>query len=141
LSLEKDLLSILNGEDYTPNYKSFACIKKWISDGSLLDSNIAARNFAAQLKPLVSNEHELNSLGYLLLKQNLKKEALTIFRINANLYPESGNVLSSLGEGYLRNGNTEKAAQFLESSILFTKDATALKEILSLLFEAKGFKK
>ncbi|MGG9961092.1 tetratricopeptide repeat protein [Ferruginibacter sp. SUN106] len=140
LSLEKDLLSILNGEAYTPNYKSFASINKWLADGSLLDSNIAPRNFAAQLKPLVNNEHELNSLGYLLLKQNFKKEALTIFRINANLYPESGNVLSSLGEGYLKNGNAEKAAQVLESSILLTKDAAALKEILSLLYEAKGFK-
>ncbi|GAB2822502.1 tetratricopeptide repeat protein [Ferruginibacter profundus] len=140
LSLEKDLLSILTGEVYTPNYKSFASINKWINDGSLPDSNIAPRNFAAQLKPLVNNEYELNSLGYLLLQQNLKKEALTVFRINANLYPESGNVLSSLGEGYLKNGNAEKAAQVLESSILLTKDAAALKEILSLLYEAKGFK-
>jgi thiol-disulfide isomerase/thioredoxin len=140
LSLEKDFLAILKGEVYSPNYKSFASVNKWVTDGSLLDSNITPRNFAAQLKPLVNNEHELNSLGYLLLKQNLKKEALIIFRINANLYPESGNVLSSLGEGYLKIGNAEKAAQVLESSILFTKDAAALKEILLLLYEAKGFK-
>lgn len=140
LSLEKDLLSILNGENYSTNYKSFASLNKWINDGSLLDSNIAPRNFALQLKPLVNNEHELNSLGYLLLKQNLKKEALTIFRINANLYPESGNVLSSLGEGYLKNGNTDKAILVLESSLTFTKDIAAVKEILQLLYEAKGLK-
>jgi thiol-disulfide isomerase/thioredoxin len=140
MSLEKDLLSILNGETYLPNYKSFTSLNKWLNDGSLTDSNIAPRSFALQLKPLVNTEHELNSLGYLLLKQNLKKEALTVFRINASLYPESANVLSSLGEGYLKNTNTEKAVQFLESSLSFTKDAAAIKEILQLLYEAKGLK-
>ncbi|MES1226014.1 MAG: hypothetical protein ABUT20_61620, partial [Bacteroidota bacterium] len=138
ISLEKDLLSIITGGDYNPNYKSFATVNKWLNDGSLSDTNITARSLAQQLKPLVCNEHELNSLGYLLLKQGLKKEALLLFRINANLYPESGNVLSSLGEGYLKNGNTDMAAKALENSLLFTKEATAVKEILQLLYQAKG---
>ncbi|MGC4102631.1 hypothetical protein [Ferruginibacter sp.] len=140
LSLEKDLLAILNNETYTPNYKSFSTINKWLNEGNLSDSNITARSLAQQIRPLVSNEYELNSLGYLLLQHNLKAEAVTIFRINANLYPESGNVLSSLGEGYLKTGNTEKAIATLENSLLFTKDATAMKEILQLLYQAKGVK-
>lgn len=140
LSLEKDMLTILAGETYTPNYKSFASIGKWLNEGALSDTNIAPRCLAQQLKPLVNNEYELNSIGYLLLKQNFKKEALTVFRINANLFPESGNVLSSLGEGYLKNDNTEKAITTLENSLLFTKDASAQKAILSLLYDAKGFK-
>ena len=140
LSLEKDLLLILNGENYSPNYRSFASLNKWLNDGSLLDSNITIRSFALQLKPLINSEHELNSLGYLLLKQNFRKQALTIFRINANLYPESGNVLSSVGEGYLKNDYKEKAIAALESSLTFTKDLVAVKEILELLYEAKGLK-
>jgi len=140
MSLEKDFLSILSGEAYTPNYKSFFSVNKWLNDGSLLDSNITVRSLAQQLTSLVNNEHEINSLAYLLLKQHLKKEALTLFRLNANLYPESGNVLSSLGEGYLKNGNTDKAITFLENSLLFTKDVATVKEILTLLYEAKGIK-
>lgn len=138
LSLEKDFFSIVNGEAYTPNYKSFACINKWLNEGILLDSNIAPRSLATQVKQLVSSENELNSLGYLLLKQNLKKEALTVFRINANLYPESANVLSSLGEGYLKNGNNEKAVQVLENSLTLVKEPALIKEILPLLYQAKG---
>lgn len=140
LSLEKDFLSIVSGEAYTPNYKSFASINKWLSEGVLLDSNIAPRSLAMQLKQLVDNENELNSLGYLLLKHGFKKEALTIFRINANLYPESANVFSSLGEGYLKNGNSEKAIQVLENSLTLAKDPYIIKEILPLLYQAKGIK-
>jgi tetratricopeptide (TPR) repeat protein len=138
MSLEKDFLAILNGNAYPPNYKSFTVINKWLNDGTLSDTNIVPRSLAQQLKPLVLNENELNSLGYLLLKQNLKKESLVIFRINANLFPESGNVLSSLGEGYLKNGNIEKAITALENSLLLSKDLSSIKEILALLYEAKG---
>jgi len=138
VSLERDLLTILSGETYTPNYKSFAIINKWLNDGLLVDSNVTSRSLVQQLKPLVSNENELNSLGYLLLKHNLKKEALSLFQINANLYPESGNVLSSLGEGYLKTGNTDKGIAVLETSLLYTKDAAAVKEILQLLYQAKA---
>ena len=140
MSLEKDFLSILTGDVYSPNYKSFPIINKWLGDGTLSDTNIVPRSLAQQLKPLVSNENELNSLAYLLLKHDMKKEALIVFRINANLFPESQNVLSSLGEGYLRNGNADKAITFLESSILLTKDPATLKSILALLYEAKGLK-
>ena len=45
ISLEKDLLNILSGETYNPNYKSFATLNKWVNDGSLLDSNITARSY------------------------------------------------------------------------------------------------
>lgn len=140
LSLEKDFLSIISGEAYTPNYKSFLTIHKWMNEGVLLDSNITPRSLATQLKQLVSNENELNSIGYLLLKQDFKKEALTIFRINANLYPESANIISSLGEGYLKNGNSEKAVQFLENSLALAKDPAIVREILPLLYQAKGIR-
>jgi len=140
MSLEKDFLNILSGDVYSPNYKSFSIINKWLNDGTLSDTNIVPRGLAQQLKPLVSNENELNSLAYLLLKHDMKKEALAVFRINVTLFPESQNVLSSLGEGYLKNGNADKAITFLESSILLTKDPAVLKSILALLYEAKGFK-
>lgn len=137
-TLERDLLAITTSNANTPNYKSFACISKWFNEGVLADSNANIRGLAAQLKTLVANEHELNSAAYVLLKQQYIKEALTIFKINAGLYPESGNVLSSLGEGYLKNGDTDKAITVLENSLIYEKDFAAIKEILQLLYKAKG---
>lgn len=86
---------------------------------------------------MVAGEHELNSLGYLLVKQGKKKEALQIFRMNYTLYPESSNTASSLGEGYYENGNYKKAISFLERSLELNKDPGTIKEILGILYKAK----
>ncbi len=136
-SLEKDLLAIVNGQSYSPNYKSFSTIVKWLNDETLKDENSSTRGLAEQLRPLVSGEHELNSLGYLLLKQDKKKQAVRIFQINYNLYPESANVASSLGEGYFEIQQYAKAVTYLEHSLELNKDPKAIKEILELLYKVK----
>lgn len=137
ISLEKDLLTILNEQPYSPNYHSFNTVLQWLNDGSLTDDNNSIRGLAEQLRPLVADEHELNSLGYLLLKQEKKKEALQIFRMNYTLYPESSNIASSLGEGYYENGDHKKAVTFLERSLELNKDPKAIKDILAILYKAK----
>jgi tetratricopeptide (TPR) repeat protein len=139
-SLEKDILTILSNKLYIPNYKSFETIKNWLTDGTLKDKNITARSLAWQLKPLVGGENELNSLGYLWLKNGKKEEALKIFQINAGLYPESANVISSLGEGYYDTGETKMAIQYLEKALELNKDTQLVKEILKILYKAKGIK-
>lgn len=139
-SLEKDLLTIITNQTYTPNYRSFNLIKKWLKDSILSDENISSRGIAGQLKQLVAGENELNSLGYLLLGQNKKREALKLFQVNYALYPESANIISSLGEGYLKNNDTKNALIYLERSLEVNKDPTAVKEILELLYETKGLK-
>ncbi|MFT3981160.1 MAG: thioredoxin family protein [Ferruginibacter sp.] len=73
-SLERDLLSIVKNESYSPNYKSFSTVNQWINEGILADTNVSVRGLAMQVKPMVNNEHELNSLAYLLLKQDQKKK-------------------------------------------------------------------
>jgi len=137
-TMERDLLAIVKNEPYTPNYKSFATVNKWLSQGVLLDSNISVRGLSEQIRHLVSNEYELNSLGYLLLKHRQLAEALNIFRINANLYPQSANTLSSLGEGYLEYGDKTKAVSFLEKSLEYDPTPELIKETLGLLYRAKG---
>ncbi len=139
-SLEKDVLNIITNQPYTPNYRSFSPLTRWLNDGTLLDENISSRSIAGQLKQLVAGENEINSLAYLLLGQNKMKEALKLFQANYNLYPESANIISSLGEGYLKNKDTKNAIIYLERSLEQNKDPKAVKEILALLYEAKGLK-
>lgn len=140
VSLEKDLYAILNGNSYTPNYRSFASIRNWMSDGTLLDKNSSVSGLATQIKTLVSTEYELNSLGHLFIKQGRNEEALKIFQLNARLYPESANVLSSLGEGYHKTGDDKTAALYLERSLELNKDPLLVKEILKVLYAVKGVK-
>lgn len=136
-SLEKDLLTILNNQFYSPNYRSFGTILKWMNDSILTDENNSIRGMAEQLRSLVADEHELNSLGYLVLKQGRKKEALQIFRMNYTLFPESANTASSLGQGYFENNDFKKAVSFLERSLELNKDPNGIKEVLEILYKAK----
>lgn len=138
LSLESDLYAILSNQLYSPNYKSFSFIRSWLGDGTLINKNISARGLAAQLRSQTESEHELNSLAYLLLKQEKKEEALKIFQVNYVLYPESSNTTSSLGEGYYKTGDTKNAVVYLEKALELNKDPKMVKEILAVLYEAKG---
>jgi len=140
LSLEADLYAILSGQSYSPNYKSFAVIKNWLETGTLLNKNISPRSLAAQLQSLTNGENELNSLAHLLLAQGKKEEALKIFQVNYYIYPESSNVLSSLGEGYCRIGDQKNAVSNLEKALEINKDPKMVKEILAILYEAKELK-
>jgi thiol-disulfide isomerase/thioredoxin len=135
-SLEKDVLAILEGNKYEPNYRTFATVKSWMDNGALEDENISPSGLAGQLLGKVKNEHELNSLGYLLLAQGRKKEALRIFQTNFYLFPESANVLSSLGEGYLENKDSKKAVTYLERSLALNQDPGSVTGILSVLYKA-----
>lgn len=137
LSLERDLLNIITNGQYTPSYRSFAAVKQWLTEGIFLDSNISTAGLAQQLKLLVRNEYELNSLGYLLLNHGKKKEALRVFQINYFLYPESANVISSLGEGYYENNDLKKAISFLEKALEINKKPDDIKDILEILYKTK----
>jgi tetratricopeptide (TPR) repeat protein len=63
------------------------------------------------------NEFELNILGYHLLEKNKFKEALEIFKLNVKEYPNSWNVYDSLGEAYMKSGNTKRAIKNYKRSV------------------------
>jgi len=108
-SIERDLLKILSGQAYTPNYKSYMKINMWLDQGLLTDTNVDPRGLAQQIRNDVSREVELNTCGYVLLKRNDVKEAITVFRMNTSLFPQSANCFDSLGEAYLVAGMKDKS--------------------------------
>lgn len=111
---ERDLLKIVLKKEYIPNYRSYTLIQQWMKDGLLRDENVNARGLAFQLKPVVLSESELNSCGYVLLAQQSIKEAIAVFRVNINLFPQSANCFDSLGEAYTIAGSKDKAIQAYE---------------------------
>lgn len=113
-TLERDLLKIFRKEEYIPNYRTYTLINEWLKDGLLKDENVNARGLAFQLKPFVLSESELNSCGYVLLAQQNIKEAIAVFRVNINLFPQSANCFDSLGEAYVAAGSKDKAIQAYE---------------------------
>jgi len=55
------------------------------------------------------SESEMNNLGYYLLGQDKVNEAIEVFKLNVEAFPESFNVYDSLGEAYLAAGDKENA--------------------------------
>jgi len=75
-------------------------------------------------------EGELNGLGYNLLRQKKIKEAIKVFQLNVEAYPESSNVYDSLGEGYMLNGEKALAIENYEKSLkLNTNNANAVEKL------------
>src|SRR5262245_27460642 len=78
-------------------------------------------------------EQELNWLGYDLLKRQRMADAIALFKLNVEMFPNDFNTYDSLGEAYLKAGNRELAAKndwkSLELIPYNTNVRTVLKQI------------
>jgi uncharacterized membrane protein len=73
------------------------------------------------------DEDELNALGYQLIQAKKFHEAIRVFQLNVEAYPQSSNVYDSLAEAYRDNGNkTEAVANYQKSLQLNPKNRNAL---------------
>ncbi len=65
------------------------------------------------------SEGVLNSYGYYLLRSNRTDDAIRVFKLNVEEYPNSPNVFDSLGDGYLKAGDkTNAIASYEKESAL-----------------------
>jgi tetratricopeptide (TPR) repeat protein len=72
-------------------------------------------------------ERELNGLGYTLLHSHQLQDAIRIFQLNVELYPQSSNVHDSLGEAYLNAGDKARAiASYRKAVELNPKNGNAV---------------
>lgn len=63
-------------------------------------------------------EGNLNTLGLqLVFNPNTSLQGINVFLLATELYPNSANLYDSLAEGYLFNGNEEKAIESFEKSL------------------------
>ena len=76
------------------------------------------------------DESQFNALGYRLLGARRTMEAIEIFKLNIEAYPDSWNVYDSLGEAYLAHGNTELAVENYKKSLEMNPDNANARGIL-----------
>jgi imidazolonepropionase-like amidohydrolase len=63
------------------------------------------------------NENEFIGLGYGLLHMKKFREAIEIFKLSVEAYPQSYNAYDSLGEAYMDNGDKELAIKNYQKSL------------------------
>jgi CubicO group peptidase (beta-lactamase class C family) len=63
------------------------------------------------------SEEQLNGLGYMLLARKRVKEAVEVFKMNVEDYPNSSNAYDSLGEAYMAEGEKELSIRNYQRSL------------------------
>ena len=79
------------------------------------------------------SEAEINTKGYRFLGDGKVDQAITMFKLNSKLYPDSWNVYDSLAEAVLKAGHTEKAIKLYEKSITLNPENKNGKDVLAKL--------
>lgn len=84
----------------------------------------------ARYQPILFDEQQLNGLGYDLLRHGKVDAAIAMFRLNAEMYPNSANTYDSLGEAYADHGDRTLAIANYEQSL--TLDSTNANAVMML---------
>jgi tetratricopeptide (TPR) repeat protein len=134
-NLSKSILDLLWGVEARPvkimiRYKLMKTILKHGID--------AAKDEFYQIKAYQQDmynisESSLNSLGYSLLKINRTDDAIEMLKLAINEYPESANLYDSIGEFYLKKGDTEHAVLNYKKSLELNPGNLNAAEVLKKL--------
>jgi len=78
-------------------------------------------------------ENQLNTLGYRLLGAGRTGDAIRVFSLNVEVFPESFNPYDSLGEAYMASGDKENAVKnYARSLVLNPGNANAIQMLQRL---------
>jgi CubicO group peptidase (beta-lactamase class C family) len=120
----------------------YASPKRSITEGLLrlvVENGVAAaiRRYR-ELKAQNANEYdfsemELNALGYQLLQMKRVAEAIEIFKLNVEAYPQAANTYDSLGEAYMTHGDKDLAITNYKKSLELNPQNTGATRALATL--------
>ena len=77
----------------------------------------------------------LNITGYDLLSANQVEDAIPLFRLNTELFPDVANCWDSLGEALLKNGERREALKAYQQALKLESDLPSALEALRILKE------
>jgi len=80
-------------------------------------------------------EEDFNALGYKLLGKGKVQEAIEVFKLNVECFPNSANVFDSLGEAYMKNDDKKNAVINYKKSLELNPENKNAKKMLKELEE------
>ena len=135
LSLERDLLAILDGSGYSPSYAAYPVIRRWLAEGLLADPNVSAWGLAKQLRHKINGEGDLAAVARVLQTRGDLAEAVKLFEVNCALHWDSARCHERLATALLESGDREKAHEAAERALRYNKDPERLQELTALIQE------
>ncbi len=137
--MSQNIAHILYGKPFDPPKKSLAEALMKIIVEKNADAAVAEyrRLKTTQAGAYDFGESELNTLGYQLLGMKKVKDAIAIFKLNIEAYPEAFNPYDSLGEAYMINGDKELAIKNYAKSLELNPNNFPAIEMLKRIKEMK----
>jgi tetratricopeptide (TPR) repeat protein len=135
LSLERDLLAILGGNDYSPSYAAYPLIRRWLDEGLLADPNVSPWGLAKQLRQKINGEGDLAAVARVLQSRGDLAEAIKLFEVNCVLHWENSRCHERLALALLEKGDRENARKAVERALRYNDNTERLGELTALLQE------
>ena len=107
-----------------------------ITEGGLedLDASLArVRELRARGVDIYIEEWSLNGIGYGFLGQGSFPQAIEVFKLNVEAFPQSANVYDSLAEAYMKSGDREEAIANYKKSLELNPENTNAVQMLEEL--------
>jgi len=132
--LSKGIANILYDQPYEMPKKSLA---EFLMKG-IIEKGIeqAVKDFNEKKEDKTEytiREDEMNMLGYQLLHMGKTKEAIEVFRLNTEAFPESFNVWDSYAEAFMLSGDKENAIKYYKKSLEINPESESGIEALKKL--------
>lgn len=133
--LSDSIAKILYNQPYEqPKMSIVSVLQKTIVDKGIAAGIAQYRDLKAKESATYNfAEAELNQLGYRFLRSGKPREAIEIFKLNVEAYPQSFNTYDSLGEAYVAVNERELAKQSYKKSLELNPNNTNAVAILKTL--------
>jgi len=117
ISLEEDILSIVNDNNYEPNFQIVKAVNRILEDSGAKALKRKQKMLIEEFSEKTKTYSELNTYGTVLSTTNRIEEAIALHKLNLKLFPETSRVYRSLANAYTLNDNTKKAKNLLKRAI------------------------
>ena len=132
-----DAISVRNRRDNIEKYISESLVYTFENDILTLGIDKAIRNFrktkTSKDNKLTFNENDFNTLGYSLMNRGKSIESIKVLLLALEIYPRSANLYDSLGEAYMKSGDTGNAIVNYQKSLEINPHNNNAKEKLDQL--------
>ena len=105
------ILGIINNKSYDLPKASLASKVLEVIETAGIDAGVAFYEKNKDNQDFDVNENEMNQAGYKLLRSNKTKEAIQVFKLNVDAYPNSANVYDSYAEALMKSGDNKGAIE------------------------------
>lgn len=133
IDVDESLTFNFFGQELRWDGKSLYLMKKVDGQWKFISQNCIR---TSTYDPSDSNaEFNINISGYLLLNMKKTDEALKVFKLNTELFPDAFNTWDSLAEAYMVKGENAEAEKYYKKSLELNPDNSNAKKRLEKLQE------